>query len=121
VREVAAALGRSVEEVLEAQEAAASYETTSLDMPTARNDDDAALLLDLIGGDDPAYELAERRDAIASTWKAPPDVERRALELRFTSNLTQRQIGERLGYSQMHVSRLLRRALDRLETAGAAA
>jgi RNA polymerase sigma-B factor len=121
VREVAAALGGSVEEVLEAQEAAASYEATSLDTPTARDDDDAAPLLDLIGGADPAYDLVERRDAIASTWKALPDVERRALELRFTSDLTQRQIGERLGYSQMHVSRLLRRALNRLETAAAAA
>ena len=43
------------------------------------------------------------------------------LELRFMHDLTQREIGERIGYSQMHVSRLLRRALDRLETAAAAA
>jgi RNA polymerase sigma-B factor len=118
---VAAALGRSVEEVLEAQEAAASYEAASLDAPTARDDDEAAPLLDLIGGEDPAYELVESRDAIASTWKALPDGERRVLELRFTSDLTQREIGERIGCSQMHVSRLLRRALNRLETAAAAA
>jgi RNA polymerase sigma-B factor len=121
VREVAAALGCSVEEVLEAQEAAASYEAASLDAPTARDDDEAAPLLDLIGGEDPAYELVESRDAIASTWKALPDGERRVLELRFTSDLTQREIGERIGCSQMHVSRLLRRALNRLETAAAAA
>jgi RNA polymerase sigma-B factor len=43
------------------------------------------------------------------------------LELRFTSDLTQREIGDRLGYSQMHVSRLLRRALNRLDTAASAA
>ncbi len=121
VREVAAALGWAVEEVLEAQEAAASYEAASLDAPTARDDDEAAPLLDLIGGEDPAYELVESRDAIASSWKALPDGERRVLELRFTSDLTQREIGERIGYSQMHVSRLLRRALNRLETAAAAA
>jgi RNA polymerase sigma-B factor len=48
-------------------------------------------------------------------------VERRVLELRFTSDLTQREIGMRIGCSQMHVSRLLRRALNRLETAAAAA
>jgi RNA polymerase sigma-B factor len=121
VREVAAALDWTVEEVVEAQEAAASYEAASLDAPTARDDDEAAPPLDLIGGEDPAYELVERRDAIASSWNALPDEEREVLELRFTSDLTQREIGERVGCSQMHVSRLLRRALNRLETAAAAA
>jgi RNA polymerase sigma-B factor len=120
VREVAAALDWTVEEVVEAQEAAASYEAASLDAP-ARDDDEAAPPLDLIGGEDPAYELVERRDAIASSWRALPDEEREVLELRFTSDLTQREIGERVGCSQMHVSRLLRRALNRLETAAAAA
>jgi RNA polymerase sigma-B factor len=119
VREVAAALGCSVEDVLEAQEAAASYEAASLDAPTARDDDEAAPLVDMMGGEDSGYELVESRDALASTWKALPDVERQVLELRFTSDLTQREIGKRIGYSQMHVSRLLRRALDRLETAAA--
>ena len=74
----------------------------------------------MLGGEDSAYELVESRDAIASTWKALPDVERQVLELRFTSDLTQREIGDRIGYSQMHVSRLLRRGLNRLETATAA-
>jgi RNA polymerase sigma-B factor len=121
VREVAQALGCSVEAVLEAQEAAASYEAASLDAPTARDDDEAAALVDLMGHEDHAYELVESRDAIASTWKALPDVERQVLELRFMHDLTQREIGEQIGYSQMHVSRLLRRALNRLETAAAAA
>jgi RNA polymerase sigma-B factor len=121
VREVAAELGCSIEDVLEAQEAAASYETTSLNAPTAHDDDDAAALVDLIGDEDSAYELVESRDAIASTWRALPEVERSVLELRFMHDLTQREIGEQIGYSQMHVSRLLRRALDRLETAAAAA
>src|ERR687895_1966798 len=121
VREVAVALGCSVEDVLEAQEAAASYEAASLDAPTARDDDEAAPLVDMMGDEDTAYELVESRDAIASTWKALPDVERRVLELRFMHDLTQREIGERIGYSQMHVSRLLRRALKRLERAAAAA
>ena len=119
--ELAHAVGCSVEEVLEAQEAAASYEAASLDAPTTRDDDEAAPLVDMMGGDDSAYELVESRDAIASTWKALPDVERQVLELRFMHDLTQREIGERIGYSQMHVSRLLRRALNRLETAAAAA
>src|SRR5215212_3828356 len=121
VREVAEGLGCSIEDVLEAQEAAASYEAASLDAPTSRDDDEAASLVDLLGDEDTSYELVESRDAIASTWKALPEVERRVLVLRFMRDLTQREIGEQIGYSQMHVSRLLRRALDRLETAAAAA
>jgi RNA polymerase sigma-B factor len=119
VREVARSLGCSVDDVLEAQEAAASYEAASLDASTAPGNDEAAMLVDLIGGEDAAYELVESRDAIATTWKALPETERTVLQLRFTDDLTQREIGERIGYSQMHVSRLLRRALDRLETAAA--
>jgi RNA polymerase sigma-B factor len=121
VREVADQLGCSAEQVLEAQEAAASYEAASLDAPAARDDDDSASLVDLLGNTDHCYELVEARDAIASTWHALPDVERQVLELRFMHDLTQREIGEQIGYSQMHVSRLLRRALNRLETAATAA
>jgi RNA polymerase sigma-B factor len=121
VREVAAHLGCSIEQVLEAQEAAASYEAASLDAPAARDDGESAALVDLLGQDDSSYELVEDREAIASTWHALPEVERQVLELRFMHDLTQREIGERIGYSQMHVSRLLRRALRRLESAAAAA
>ncbi len=121
VREVAAALGCSVEDVLEASEAAASYEATSLNAPAAKHDDESATLVDLLGNEDSSYDLVESRDAIASTWRALPNVERQVLELRFMDDLTQREIGDRIGYSQMHVSRLLRRALGRLETAATAA
>jgi len=121
VREVAGHLGCSPEQVLEAQEAAASYEAASLDAPASRDDGESASLVDMLGREDSAYDLVEDRDAIASTWLALPDVERQVLELRFMHDLTQREIGERIGYSQMHVSRLLRRALTRLETAAAAA
>ena len=120
-REVATAMGCSVEEVLEAQQAAASYEAASLDAPVAREDDGSASLVDLLGGDDEAYDLVDDRDAIASAWEVLPEVERSVLELRFTQDLTQREIGDRIGYSQMHVSRLLRRALDSLEAAATAA
>jgi RNA polymerase sigma-B factor len=121
VREVATALGCSIEDVLEAQEAAASYESASLDAPTAKDDGESAALVDLLGDEDSAYELVESRDAIASTWRTLPELERRVLELRFMQDLTQREIGERIGYSQMHVSRLLRRALSRLEKAAVSA
>ena len=121
VREVAKHLGCPVEQVLEAREAAASYEASSLDAPAARDDGESGALVDTLGGEDSAYELVEDREAIARSWQELPDVERSALELRFMHDLTQREIGERIGYSQMHVSRLLRRALTRLETAATAA
>jgi RNA polymerase sigma-B factor len=121
-REVANAVGCRVEDVLEAQEAAASYQAASFDAPIVRDGDDAAAtLVDLMGAEDPAYELVEERDAIAGSWQALSPVERKVLELRFMSALTQREIGERIGYSQMHVSRLVRRALSRLEHSVAAA
>jgi RNA polymerase sigma-B factor len=118
-REVATSLGCTVEEVLEAQEAAASYEAASLDAPVSRDDDESAALVELLGDEDPSFELVNDRQAIATTWRTLPEVEREVLELRFIHDLTQREIGERIGYSQMHVSRLLRRALSRLATATA--
>ena len=81
-REVAQALGCSVEQVLEAQEAAGSYEAASLDAPPARHDDlQSAALLQLLGDEDTAYELVEEREAIASSWKTLPDLERNVLDL----------------------------------------
>jgi RNA polymerase sigma-B factor len=118
-REVAEQLRCSIEEVLEAQQAAGSYEASSLDAPVGHDDDEGASLVELMGGDDFSYELVEDRDAIASSWQALPDMERQVLELRFVHDLTQREIGERIGYSQMHVSRVLRRALNMLEPAAA--
>ena len=115
VREVAASLGWALEDVLETQDAATSYEAASLDAPVARDDGDAATLVDLLGRVDVGYELVESRDAMGAKWRALPDIEREVLGLRFMHDLTHREIGERIGYSQMHVSRLLRRALDALE------
>ena len=86
---------------------------------STRDEDESATLVDLLGGDDLAYELVDSRDAIANTWKTLPDVERRVVELRFMHDLSQREIGDRIGYSEMHVSRLLRQALNSLEKAAA--
>ena len=116
VRELAAAVGCSSEQVLEAVEAATGYEATSLDAPVA-GEKDSSPLVDLVGGDDGSYTLVHTRHALASAWRELPEIERSVLALRFREDLTQREIGERIGFSQMHVSRLLRRALNRLETA----
>jgi RNA polymerase sigma-B factor len=116
VQEVAREVGCLPEEVLEATEAARAYEAASLDAPASREDDGGGPLVDLIATEDVGLSLVESRDALVSSWRALPEVEQQVVRLRFVEDLTQREIGERVGYSQMHVSRLLRRALNRLET-----
>jgi RNA polymerase sigma-B factor len=119
VREVAKAVGCSSEELLEAYEAASSYETASLDAPAVRADAEGAALVDLLGRDDDGYEAVADGEALATAWRGLPPQERRVLELRFVKDMTQREIGDVIGFSQMHVSRLLRRALSHLEEATA--
>jgi RNA polymerase sigma-B factor len=121
IKEIAYGLGCSSEAVLEAAEAAGSYEAASLDAPASREDDESGPLVDLIGGEDSALSLVGTREAMAETWGELPEIERHVLRLRFVEDLTQREIGERVGYSQMHVSRLLRRAVKRMAAATAAA
>jgi RNA polymerase sigma-B factor len=115
-RELAEAVGCTVEEVLEAQEAATSYAAASLDAPVAGHDD-AEGLVEALGAEDDSYARVDDRDAIARGWRLLTDVDREVLKLRFSQGLSQSEIGKRVGYSQMHVSRLLRRALDQLKAA----
>jgi RNA polymerase sigma-B factor len=119
VREIASALGCSSEELLEAYDAASSYETASLDAPAARSDTESATLVELVGREDDGYEAVVDGNALANAWRGLPLQERRVLELRFVHDMTQREIGDIIGFSQMHVSRLLRRALALLEQATA--
>jgi RNA polymerase sigma-B factor len=121
IKELARAMSSSVEDVLEAAEAAGGYDAASLDAPLSRDGEEGAPLVELIGEEDFSFSLAEDREALARTWPELPEVERAVLRLRFAEELTQREIGERIGFSQMHVSRLLRRALNRLEAATSAA
>lgn len=118
-REVAEEMGCAVEEVLEAQEAASSYAATSLDAPIAGHEE-MTDIAEVLGTEDRRYARVDDRDAIACGWSSLADLDRRVLELRFAHDLSQREIGERIGYSQMHVSRLLRRALDHLSAAATA-
>jgi RNA polymerase sigma-B factor len=121
-RDVAAFLGVSVEEVLEAMEAATAYEATSLDAPRPGSDDDGGWTLgDMVAEEDHGYELVEIGEALRGSMHALPDRERLILKLRFEQDLTQAEIADHVGVSQMHVSRLLRRSLDRLAAAGAEA
>lgn len=109
--DVADHTGLSLEEVLEAMEAASARRPYSLDA-TVGPDEDAAVLVDTLGDVDPSYETVEYGEAIARTLALLPERERLILNLRFVEDLTQSEIADRVGISQMHVSRLLRRALD---------
>ena len=111
--EISKSLSYSVEAVLEATEAAHAYAPASLDAPVA-GEEGAAPLAELLGGTDDGFALAESRQAMAEKWRSLSRTEREVVALRFRHGLTQREIGQRIGYSQMHVSRLLRRALARL-------
>jgi RNA polymerase sigma-B factor len=121
MEELADALHCSVEQALEASEVAHSYSPASLDAPVSREGEESAALVELIGSEDEGFGLAESRDAISATWHSLSDLEREVVALRFVEGLTQREIGQRIGYSQMHVSRLLRRSLNRLISAPRAA
>ncbi|MGA5194368.1 RNA polymerase sigma factor SigF [Streptomyces exfoliatus] len=116
VAELAPVMDLSEDEVIEAQVAANGYNTTSLDAPVTGGDgdEDDAALADVIGQDDPALELFEDFHTLAPLVEALDERDRLLLHLRFVEELTQTQIGERLGVSQMHVSRLLARSLNRL-------
>jgi RNA polymerase sigma-B factor len=113
VAEVAGALGITPEQVLEAREAATAYRAESLDRPCGE-DQDAAPVVDTLGADEPGYLQAEQSATLEAMMSVLSDREREVLRLRFAEDLTQSEIGHRVGVSQMHVSRLLRRAIARL-------
>jgi len=102
-------------EILDALQAIHAYDTVSLDAPRPGADDDAgASYGDSIGGEDERYELVELDATVAAVLGHIPARERAILKMRFVEDLTQTEIAERVGISQMQVSRLLRRSLDQL-------
>jgi RNA polymerase sigma-B factor len=113
--ELAERLGASMDDVLEARQADLVFSTYSLDAPLSDRDD-PALLADVLGEDDEAVEHALDMEAVNTHWEELPEREQRILVMRFYGNLTQTEIGDRLGISQMHVSRLLSRALAHLRS-----
>ena len=117
---VAQELNLPVEEVLEAVEATAAFDTTSLDAPLPSGDGERRTVADGFGELDERLEFIEERASIAPALKSLPERERLILHLRFVEDLTQSEIAQRIGISQMHVSRLIRRALEHLRVAGQA-
>ena len=111
--QIAEAIGATSEEVLEAIEAGSNHVLESLDTPLSF-DGDSASRIDSIGGIDVRYDLVDDAQAVAPVLRDLPERERKILSLRFGEELPQSEIARRLGISQMHVSRLLRRTLDDL-------
>ncbi|MET8279554.1 SigB/SigF/SigG family RNA polymerase sigma factor [Micromonospora sp. NPDC005174] len=113
VADIAAHLKLTEEEVLEGLEGARAYNAVSLSTPTG-DGDRATELGDMLGGEDNEFELAELRVALGPALATLDEREQKILTLRFYGNLTQSQIADQIGVSQMHVSRLLARALTKL-------
>jgi RNA polymerase sigma-B factor len=108
VAEIGTRTGLSEDEVLEAMETAHAYTTASLDAPT---DEEGTTSLDKLGSEEESFELLEGWTSVAPAIRELPKRERTILYLRFFRGLTQTQIAEEMGISQMHVSRLLARTL----------
>ncbi|MFE9682870.1 RNA polymerase sigma factor SigF [Streptomyces sp. NPDC002701] len=112
VHELAEKLAISEEEVLEGLESANAYSTLSLDVPDT--DDESPAVADTLGSEDEALEGVEYRESLKPLLEDLPPREKRILLLRFFANMTQSQIAQEVGISQMHVSRLLARTLAQL-------
>ncbi|MEU3993003.1 RNA polymerase sigma factor SigF [Streptomyces platensis] len=113
VSELAAELDISEDEVVEGQVAANGYNASSIDA-TFHDDGNDTPLADLIGERDPEMDLVEDLHALAPLLNQLEERDRHILEMRFGQEMTQAQIGKELGVSQMHISRLLTRALTQL-------
>jgi RNA polymerase sigma-B factor len=111
--EIAAHLGISQDEVYEGLEAGNAYHSMSLDEVLSGDTENLALG-DTLGEEDAGLAGVENHEALLPLLRELPERERRILGLRFVHNMTQTQIAERVGVSQMHVSRLLARTLQRL-------
>jgi RNA polymerase sigma-B factor len=115
IAELAQAAGVDEEDVVEALEVGRAYTTRSLS--AALDGDEAADLerIDLLSDDEPGYAATEDRTLLAAGFRKLDERERQILHLRFFDGLTQSQIAVELEISQMHVSRLIRKALETLE------
>ena len=113
VAELAAQMGISTDEVLDALEAGAAYRATSLDARRP-GDDDTAPLAERLSTGEAASRPVEMRLLVDQLLDTLPEREAMIMRLRFYDDLTQSEIAARLGISQMHVSRLMRRCLDEL-------
>jgi RNA polymerase sigma-B factor len=116
VGEIAERLELEQTDVLEVMEANHNRRPLSLDRPAGAEDSDEAPPSEWVGEEDERFELVEGRIALDAALPYLEERERVVLRLRFVEDMTQSQIAERIGHSQMHVSRILRRTLERIRT-----
>jgi RNA polymerase sigma-B factor len=114
IPELAKAAGVEEEQVLEALESGRAYTSLSLSVGGGVGDDDDLDPLESLGTEEHQYEVSEDRAVLAPGFKALDERERKILQLRFFEGLTQSQIAQQVGISQMHVSRLIRRSLEKI-------
>ena len=114
IAELAEAAGVQEEEVLEALESGRAYSSVSLSAGMGPDEDGELDPLESLGTEEHEYEVSEDRAVLAPGFKVLDERERRILHLRFFRGLTQSQIAEQIGISQMHVSRLIRRSLEKI-------
>jgi RNA polymerase sigma-B factor len=119
VLEIAAALQTSEERVLEALTAASAYRAASLDAPRASEHDASEALAESYGEDEAGFTLVENRVTLERLLSVLSPREQEVLRLRFVEDLTQAEIGARVGVSQMQISRLIRQSLARLRAIAA--
>jgi RNA polymerase sigma-B factor len=112
--ELAKRLDVSEEQVLEAREAAGAYRAVSLDRPRDDDDEGGDGIGAAFGIEDTGFSEAEDSATVQHLMRVLSEREREVLRLRFSEDLTQAEIGTRIGVSQMHVSRILRQAIGRL-------
>jgi RNA polymerase sigma-B factor len=115
IAELAKAAGVEEEAVLEAMESGRAYTSVSLSVGAGNSDEDGEVdPLESLGTEEHEYEVSEDRALLAPGFKVLDERERRILHLRFFQGLTQSQIAKEVGISQMHVSRLIRRSLEKI-------
>ena len=114
VAEIAEAMGEELEWVVNVLAASRAQDALSLDAKVETPDGDGETLAGTLGNEDERFDYVEERDAIAGPIADLSERERTVLELRFGAELTQSEIAERIGVSQMQVSRILRSTLERL-------
>jgi RNA polymerase sigma-B factor len=115
IPELAKAASVTDEEVLEALESGRAYTSLSLSAGSGGHDEDGELdPLESLGTEEHQYEVSEDRAVLAPGFRVLDERERKILHLRFFEGLTQSQIAQQVGISQMHVSRLIRRSLEKI-------
>jgi len=114
IPELAKAAGVEEEQVLEALESGRAYTSVSLSTGGGSDEDGELDPLESLGTIEHEYEISEDRAVLAPGFKVLDERERKILHLRFFSGLTQSQIAAEIGISQMHVSRLIRRSLEKI-------